>query len=103
MIIDLSEVAFENDFFNVDLPDGSVLTLNKIDEDMATEDMSTRLDRINLQLTSFSEDGEESYTDCPCAIGLGNDILIIKTDYTEYEGKVLTSENMRFCTIEIYE
>lgn len=103
MIIELSEVVFENDFFKLDLPNGSVLTLNKIDEDMATVDSNVKIDRINLQITSFDEDGNESYLSCPCAIGLGNDILIIKTDYSEYEGKVLTSENMRFCTIEIYE
>ena len=78
MLIELSEVIFENDFFNVDLPNGSVFT-------------------------SFDEYGNEEYMRCPCAIGLGNDILIIKTDYPEYEGKVLTSENMRFCKIEVYE
>lgn len=103
MIIKLSEVVFENDFFSVDLPNGSVLTLNKIDEDIATTGDNVKLDRINLQITSFDESGNEEYTSCPCSIGLGNDILIIETDYPEYEGKVLTSENMRFCTIEVYE
>ena len=103
MLIDLGEVVFENDFFNVDLPNGSVLTLNKIDEAIATDDSTVKIDRVNLQITSFDEDGNEEYMRCPCAIGLGNAILIIKTDYPEYEGKVLTSENMRFCTIEVYE
>lgn len=103
MLIDLGEVVFENDFFNIDLPDGSVLTLNRIDEAIATDDSTVKIDRVNLQITSFDEDGNEEYIRCPCSIGLGNDILIIKTDYTEYEGKVLTSENMRFCTIEVYE
>ena len=103
MLIDLGKVVFENDFFNVDLPNGSVLTLNKLDEAIATDDSTVKIDRVNLQITSFDEDGNEEYMRCPCAIGLGNDILIIKTDYPEYEGKVLTSENMRFCTIEVYE
>ena len=104
MTIDLSEITFSNDFFEVDLPNGSVLTINKIDEDITVDDSSIILDRINIQVSTTDEDtGVTTYTSCPCSIGLGNDILIIKTDYSEYEGKVLTSKNMMYCTIEIYE
>ena len=103
MLIDLGEVVFENDFFNVDLPNGSVLTLNKIDEDIATDDSTVKIDRVNLQITSFDEAGNEEYMLCPCAFFLCNYFFFIYSDYPEYEGKVLTSENMRCCTIEVYE
>lgn len=99
MTIDLAKVEFDNDFFSTILPDGSILTLNKIDESLAVGSGVLDIKAINIEIQKENE--EVVYP--PSVIGLGDDILIIKTDYEEYEGKVLTAENMAFCTIEVYE
>ena len=98
MTIDLSKVEFVNDFFTVTLPDGNLLVLNKVDEDFMADDIECIVKAINIEV---QKDGE--YVTCPCVIGLGNDIMQINTEYKEYEGEVLTPENMGYCTIEVYE
>lgn len=100
MTIDLSKVAFTNDFFSTMLPDGSTLFLNKVNEDFITPDSEECVIKaVNLEVI----DSEENAVSCPCVIGLSNDILSIQTEHKEYEGEVLTPENMVYCTIEIYE
>lgn len=98
MIIDLSRVKFTNDFFSTILPDGSMLVLNKVDEDFLSEGTESIVKAINIEVQT-----EDETVSCPCVIGLGNDIMQIVTDHTEYEGKVLTPDNMAYCTIEVYE
>lgn len=98
MTISLDKVEFINDFFSTTLPDGSLLVLNKVDEDFLTEDEECIVKGINIEIQK-----EEEYISCPCVIGLGNDLMQINTDYTEYEGEVLTPDNMVYCTIEVYE
>ena len=100
MTIDLSKTEFTNDFFSTMLPDGSTIILNTVDERLAVDGLSEQ----NIKCVNIAiEDTDGNYISCPCVIGLGNDILIITTEYKEYEGKVLTPDNMVYCTIEIYE
>lgn len=99
MIIDLSNAEFTNDFLSFDLPDGGTLVLNKIDESISYDNTLTNIKAVNMQVSYL--DG--SYIKCPSVIGLGNNLVKIITDYKEYEGKVLTHENMSFCKLEIYE
>lgn len=101
MTIELSKVEFVNDFFSTKLPDGGTLILNQVDEDFVTEDTNEEciIKAINIALYDY----EGNPVECSCVIGMGNDKLIINTDYEEYEGKVLTPDNMVYCTIEIYE
>lgn len=101
MTIDLSKITFENDFFSTMLPDGKYLILNKIDESMKYQDVEVvcNIKVINIEI----RDTDDNATPCPCVIGIGNDIMQINTDHTEYEGEVLTPDNMVFCTIEVYE
>jgi hypothetical protein len=98
MIVDLSKVTFTNDFFSLPLPEGSTLVLNKIDESLLHEESSAVIKEITIEIWTI----EEQVIHCPCVIGLGNDLMQITTDHKEYEGKVLTPENMEFCTIEVY-
>lgn len=98
MLIDLSKITFVNDFFTTMTPDGSLLVLNKIDEALKHEEEEEQIKAINIELQTT----EEAII-CPCVIGLGNDYLQIKTNYKEYEGEVLTPENMVYCTIEVYD
>lgn len=101
MTIDLSKITFENDFFSTMLPDGKYLVLNKIDESMKYQNVEVvcNIKVINIEV----QDVDGNATACPCIIGIGNDIMQINTDHTEYEGEVLTPDNMVFCTIEVYE
>lgn len=99
MVIDLSNVEFENDFFSTILPDGSILVLNKVDENLALDNLSAEIKAVNIEIQT----DEDTVISCPCIIGMNNDYLSIDTAYTEYEGEVLTSDNMKYCTIQIYE
>jgi hypothetical protein len=98
MTIELDKVVFTNDFFSTPLPDGSIMVLNKVDESLLSDDEFAEIKAINIEIWTYDED----VIKCPCVIGLGNDLMEIKTNYTEYEGKVLTPDNMGYCTIEIY-
>lgn len=100
MTIVLSEVTFENDFFSSTMPDGSTLVLNRIDESMKHDDGSIALNSITI-LVIDAETGDNIL--CSPVIGLGNDRLVLSTEYEEYLGKVLNEDNMQYCTIEIPE
>ena len=99
MIIELSKVNFVNDFFSTMLPDGSMLVLNKVDEDFLIDRGEGIIKAINIEVQKT----DDTIVTCPCVIGIGNDLMQIKTEYKEYEGKVLTPDNMAFCTVEVYE
>lgn len=102
MLLNLSEVVFDNDFFSIDTPDGNTLILNKIQESLKISDNTDEtVDIQNINIEIVLED--EFYVRCPCVIGLGNEYIKINTNHLEYEGEVLTSDNMKYCTIEVYE
>lgn len=101
MLIELSKVDFTSDFFSAMLPDGSYLVLNRLDESFVKEGETEEfvIKSINVEI----QDIEGNVTKCPCIIGMSNDLMEIKTDYKEYEGTVLSPDNMAYCTIEVYE
>jgi hypothetical protein len=99
MIINLAETEFENDIFTAMLPDGSTMTLNKLDEKLDDGAEGCIIQGINIEI----EDTEGNLITCPCVIGMGNEFMQITTDYTQYEGEELTPSNMAFCQIEVYE
>ena len=101
MTVYLSTVEFENDFATIGLSDGSSLVLNKLDESFPTEEGNIEVKRINIEKVDYDEDGNEVKTLCSSAIGLGDDNIKIETDFTEYEGAILTEENMIYCRIEV--
>lgn len=98
MIIDLSKVNFTNDYFSTILPDGSFLVLNKVDEDFLSDNVECVVKSINIEIQT-----DEEIISCPCVIGIGNELMQISTEHKDYEGKVLTPDNMVYCTIEVYE
>ena len=99
MNIDLKDVEFTNDIFSTMLPSGDILILNKVEEDFSSVHGESVVRAINIEI----RDIDDNIIKCPCIIGLGNDIMQIKTDYKEYEGDVLTPDNMEYCAIEIYD
>ena len=100
MIIDLSSVTFTNDLFQTSLPDGSTMYIYRLNEDFITEE-GTECEVKSLTIEVYDEN--DTMASCPCIIGMSNDLMEIQTDYTEYEGEVLTEDNMQYCTIEVYE
>lgn len=101
MILDLANVRFTTDFFSASMPDGSLLVLNNVNENFIGDDGNeTEVKRINILVEPV--DGSENIA-CSSVIGMGNDYLMLKSDYAEYLGKVLTEDNMKYCTMELYE
>lgn len=100
MTLDLSEVDFSYDFFSSTMPSGNQLVLNKIDEDFISSDMEIKVNGINIVVELL--DTEESIL-CSSVIGTSNDYIAVKSSYKELQGKTLDTDNMKFCTIEMFE
>lgn len=100
MTLDLSEVDFSYDFFASTMPSGNQLVLNKIDEDFISSGMETKVNGINIVVELL--DTEESIL-CSSVIGTSNDYIAVKSSYKELQGKTLDTDNMKFCTIEMFE
>lgn len=100
MTIDLSEVEFSYDFFSSTMPDGGTLVLNKVSESMLVGNDTVNVNAINIVIVD-PETGENTL--CSSVIGIGNDKILLSSEYTEYLGAVLTEDNMKYCTIEMYE
>lgn len=100
MTIDLSKAEFENDVLSVELPSGDLLVLNILDEAFYTSDNTdTVVNRINIGIV----DTDGNTTICPCVIGFEHRYFKLKTDYSEYEGKILDGNNFKYCYIETVE
>lgn len=102
MRINLNALVFENDFCFVSLEKGNVLVFNRLDEDLLYNEEETKINKVNLALVEFLEDGTERQTIISSVIGLNtrNDIFLT-TDYNEFLGKTLDKENLPFCYIEV--
>lgn len=100
MTVDLSEVEFDYDFFSLSLPDGNTLIMNQVDEDFLTNGDEVVVKGINIVVAL--EDGSGNVL-CSSVIGMPNDYFTINSGYPEYVGKTLTSDNMKYCTMEIPE
>lgn len=99
MTINLSDVTFDNNFFEIYLPTGELLILNSLDESIAVDGKVAVIDRINISVV----DGNDEQHVCSSVIGMGSSWFDLTTDYPEYMGKELTRENMRYCVIEVSE
>lgn len=99
MTIDLTNLVFENDFASFSLPSGDTLLLNFVDEDLQGEEYSAKINAINVQI-NFS-DG--TYMSCVNVIGLSDELISITTDYPDYNGARLNSDNYKFCKVVINE
>lgn len=102
MTIDLSAVTLDGAFCETELPDGSVLVLTLVDEDIPSASgtaFSAPLKRVTL--THVGIDGEEKQL--PCIVGMGEDGIAVWSDHAELLGSPLDGDNMAKCTIEIAE
>lgn len=99
MVINLSNITFENDFYFLSLNDGKTIVFNIVNEDFLDKNgNSVKIDRINIEVDS--EDGEY-LGNTSSIIGLDNEYYSLKTDYKEYEGAVLTKDNMEYVRLEV--
>lgn len=99
MTLDLSQVKFEYDFFTLSLPDGSTLIMNSVDEDfISAGGIETVVKAVNLVVVPV--DGSDNIP-CSSVIGMGNDYFDLSTGYIEYLGKILNTDNMQYCILEI--
>lgn len=98
MTVNLSEIEFDYDFFSLPLPDGNTLIMNQVNEDFLTDEDEVVVKGVNIVVAL--EDGSGNIP-CSSVIGMANDYFTIQSGYAEYQGKVLTSDNMRYCTLEI--
>lgn len=104
MILTLSEAQFINDMFHFELPDGDMLTMNIIDESIATRNSLIELNNVNIEIEHIDvETGEVSYYSCPTIIGFEGERTKIDTLFTEHYGEVLNKDNISLCTLEYYE
>lgn len=100
MTINLSEVSFDNDFFELTMPNGYTLRINSIDESIkVTDDYSEVIDSLNIEVIDENLNAHLLSS----VIGMSNDYLAISTEHKEYEGDILTRKNMEYCTIEVFE
>lgn len=94
MTIDLSQLTFEGDFAETELPDGSVLVLNKVSEDVPGDaNTSAPVDCVNLMVITVS--GE--YVQHTNIVGMTGSAVTIESDYKELYGSRLTGDNMDKC------
>ena len=99
MTLNLSEVEFDYDFFSLPLPSGNTLIMNKVDEDFVSEGgKKTVVKRVNIVVAL--EDGSGAFQ-CTSVIGMPCEYFTIDSGYPEWRGKVLTADNMQYCTMEI--
>lgn len=101
MIIDLAKTEFVNDMFSTMLPNGNYILLNIVDESFAVEGVEEpcTVQAVNIEII----DADGNVISGSNVIGMNSDYMLIKTDYSQYEGAVLTPDNMGYCTIEVYD
>lgn len=103
MTFALDKIEFDNDIFSNDLADGSILVINRINEALSTDNLvnapDTIIDRFNIQIVGT--DGIT--TNCSSVIGLEDAKTKISTEYKQYEGTLLDSNNISYCTLEVFE
>lgn len=100
MTISLADIEFVNDFYSFSLPSGDVLNLNNVQEDFLADADECIVNTINMYINPADSEDEEQIH-CPSVIGIENDYFKLSSDYTEFQGKVLTAENMAYCYIEV--
>lgn len=104
MILTLSEMTFINDFFEIDTPDGNTLIINKIDECIEANEQDYIIDTYNIEVVLYNEFGEISeILPCPTVIGIEGKHTMLSTEYKQFNGHVLDSKNISYCTLEYYE
>ena len=102
MTVNLSEVEFTSDLLEIETENGNTLILNKVNEEftMQIDDVNydTKVNRINIAVLP---EGEEQQIVCGGIIGIKDKYVTVISDYPELQGKLLTEDNMEYCSIVV--
>lgn len=97
MTYNLSEAVFENDFYSLDLSDGSTVVFNLVDEQFVAGNKTLSINAVNIAvITSAGE-----YIDGLNIIGERTQYYALVSAYKEYVGKPLDKDNIKYCTLEV--
>ena len=99
MTYNLDEAVFDNDFYSLETGKGDTIILNLVDEQIAYNNEEIAVNAINIAVI----DSDSSYHDGVNVIGEGNEFYEIKSDYTQYVGLPLNKDNIKYCTLEVYD
>lgn len=100
MTVNLSEVVFTSDYWEIETDNGNTLILNKVYEQFQVEIdgqiHETSVKRINIAVL-FA--GETEQVICGGVVGVKDKYITVLSDYPEVQGEILTADNMDKCTI----
>ena len=96
MLLELSKITFNNDFFTLSTKDGGEITLYNVDEN---------IDGLETKgiIILFKNSLKGIEVRCSPIIGMGNEYLKIVSYDKELNGKMLQKEHFTSCFIEIFE
>ena len=97
MTYNLDSIVFDNNFYVLDIGGGNTVIFNLVEEDIAVGSEVTEISGVNTAVV----DSEGVYHTSVNVIGLSDNFYSLNTEHTEYLGKSLTSENIKYCTLEV--
>ena len=96
MIFDLSKVEFVNDVFKYEMESGTLI-FYAVNESIKRDDLEVPIKRVVVAI----EDLSENQTILSSIIGLEKDGYLVSSNDSALEGKMLTTDNIASCTLEI--
>ena len=96
MVFDLSKVEFANDVFKYEIESGTLI-FYAVNESIKRDDLEVPIKRVVVAI----EDLSENQTILSSIIGLEKDGYLVSSNDSALEGKMLTTDNIASCTLEI--
>ena len=96
MVFDLSKVEFANDVFKYEIESGTLI-FYAVNESIKRDDLEVPIKRVVVAI----EDLDENQTILSSIIGLEKDGYLVSSNDSALEGKMLTTDNIASCTLEI--
>jgi hypothetical protein len=104
MEIALRESMFENNTYSVSYGTDKQAVFTIIDEEFKGNNRLGRINRMTCLVRTFSPDGSvSSGVMGSLVVGLGDQLVGVRSENTELRGKLLTHDVMDQCVVELYE
>lgn len=101
MNLELTTDDFTSNMYTQLTNTGCLLTFNIVEECCVFSDYKCELDNINIEVSLELASGTTLKQRCTCVIGMEDEFIGISSEYEEYQGKVLNSSNLPYCTLII--